>query len=213
MLPVKTDTRNGYNAIDRILKTYLALFLFSCHFVFAQSEIEKKKIFPTAAVALQYAGSIGWVTTGYFRQSANKKVELGLLYGYTPESLGGEIHSFALKFIYEPFKINTEPGFQIEPVQTGLFITQNFSNNLSWTWSKKYDRGYYWWTNSLRFHLFLGPQVSYMFNAKVVDKISFYFEANTNDLYVFSYFANDNARSLSLYDIIFFGVGSKVYFK
>lgn len=193
------------------MKGYLLIFLFSGQLLFAQSE--KKKIFPTSAVAVQYAGSIGWLSAGYFRQSTNKKFELGLIYGYTPESLGGEIHSFALKLIYEPFTIAVTPQLQIEPLQTGIFVTQNFSNNLFWSWSDKYDRGYYWWTNSMRFHFFLGTQASCVFNHKVVEKISFFFETNTNDLYVFSYFGNQNYRSLDLDDIFFFGIGSKVYFK
>ena len=192
------------------MKTLLLIFLLSTQFVFAQRE---KRIFPTSAVAVQYAGSIGWITMGYFRQSFNKKIEAGLLYGYTPESQGGEIQSFAFKLIYEPFKINIRPDIQIEPLQTGLFVTQNFSNNISWKWADKYDRGYYWWTNSMRFHVLLGSQASYVFNAKVVHKVSLYFEANTNDLYVFSYFGNNNSRSLSFYDIVFFGIGSKVYFQ
>lgn len=192
------------------MKACILIFLLSCQAIFAQSE--KKKILPTSAIAVQYAGSIGWLSAGYFRQSANKKIELGAVYGYTPESLGGEIHSFALKFIYEPFIITINQHLQIEPLQTGIFITENFANNLFWSWSDKYDSGYYWWTNNMRFHFFLGTQASYVFKNKTLKKISFYFETNTNDLYVFSYFDNDNYRSLDLDDIFFFGIGSKVYF-
>ena len=162
---------------------------------------------------MQYAGSIGWLTAGYFRQSTNEKIELGLLYGYTPESLGGEIHSLALKFIYEPLQINISNRFQLEPIQTGIFIVQNFSNNLYLSWPDKYDRGYYWWTNSLRFHVFLGVQAGYILDDRMVRKISFYFEANTNDLYIASYVSNYNSQSISIDEIFFFGTGLKIYFQ
>jgi hypothetical protein len=193
------------------LKSYTLLFLFLSQFLFAQTG--KKKIFPTTAAGLQYAGSIGWLSAGYYRQAANKKIELGFLYGYTPEFAGGKVHAFALKFIYEPFCINVKPDFQIEPLQAGIFVTQNFAKNLYLTWPDKYHSGYYKWASSLRVHVFFGTQVSYILNDKAVQKISFYFETNTNDLYYRSYARHDNLHSLNLTEIFFFGIGSKVYFQ
>ena len=193
------------------MKSLTLLFLFFSQFLFAQTE--KKKIFPTEAAGIQFAGSIGWLSAGYFRQAANKKIELGFLYGYTPEFAGGRIHTIALKFIYEPFRLNVNPDIQIEPLQAGAFFTQNFARNLYISWPEKYNTSYYKWISSLRIHVLLGSQVSYILNDKVVQKISFYFEANTNDLYYRSLRANSNKHSLALDEIIFFGIGSKVYFE
>ncbi|MBK5286570.1 MAG: hypothetical protein JJE25_14335 [Bacteroidia bacterium] len=193
------------------MKSFTLLFLLFSQFLFAQSE--KKKILPTAGAGIQFAGSIGWLSAGYFRQSANKKIELGFLYGYTPVFAGGNIHTIALKFIYEPFRINVKPDIQIEPIQAGVFFTQNFAKNLYISMPEKYKAGYYKWISSLRIHVFLGLQVSYILNDKVVQKISFHFEANTNDLYYRSYTVHNNRNSLDLSEIIFFGIGSKVYFQ
>jgi len=193
------------------LKIRIVILIMMVLSVFAKAE--HHRILPMSVAAVQYAGSIGWLTMGYFRQSTNKKIELGLLYGYTPEALGGEIHSIALKFIYEPYRMAIKNSFQIEPIQTGLFVTQNFTKNLYLGWPDKYDPGYYWWTCSTRFHVFLGNQVSWMIQSKTVEKVSLYFEANTNDLYLFSYLGNKNYKSLSVDDIIFFGIGSKIYFQ
>jgi hypothetical protein len=193
------------------LKSFTLLFLFFSQFLFAQTE--KKKILPTSVAGIQFAGSIGWLSAGYYRQAANKKIELGLLYGYTPEFAGGKIHTIALKFIYEPFRLNVKPDIQIEPLQAGVFFTQNFARNLFISWPEKYNAAYYNWISSLRFHVFFGSQVSYILNDKVVQKISFYFEANTNDLYIRSFNVHNNRHSLDLDEIIFFGIGSKVYFE
>jgi len=172
-----------------------------------------KKTFPLQAVTLQFAGSTGFLTAGYSRQSAAGKVDLGLLYGYTPEFAGGEdLHTANLKFIYQPFNLRIAPAFFIQPVQTGIFISQHFGKNLSFRWPEKYKKGYYWWLPSTRLHLLLGSQVSYFPENKKIKRVAFYFEANTNDLYVASYSANRNYRSIPFYDIIFFGMGTRIYF-
>ena len=193
------------------MKKLTLLLLFCSQFLFAQ--IEKRKILPTSVAVVQYAGSIGWLSAGYFRQSFNEKIELGLLYGNTPESKGGEIHALVFKIIYEPLQINLNEKFQIEPIQAGVFIVQNFSNNLHMKWPDKYDKGYYWWTNSMRFHVFLGAQAGYVLDNPVIRKISLYFEVNTNDLYLASYVSNNNANTLGIDEIFFFGTGLKIYFQ
>lgn len=189
---------------------HIILLIFLNQFLFAQSE--KKKFFPTSAVGIQFFGSIGWLSAGYYRQSANKKLELGFSYGYTPEFAGGRIHSLVLKFIYEPFRINIKPYFQIEPLQTGIFLSKNFGKNLHFSWPDKFVGGYYWWPNSMLVHIFLSMQASYVLNDRFVQKISFYFETNTNYLYIVSYLDHQNRNSLHFHNIFFFGLGLKVYF-
>jgi len=213
MLSSEIDKWQYNNTNDSILKKvciYIILLIFFSQILFAQSE--KKKFFPTSAVGLQFFGSVGWLSVGYFRQTANKKLELGFTYGYIPEFAGGRIHTLALKFIYEPFRINIKPHFQFEPLQTGVFISKSFGKNLHFSWPDKFVGGYYWWPNSILAHIFLSMQASYVLNDRFVQKITFYFETNTNDLYVISYIDNNNRSSLHFTNIFFFGFGSKVYF-
>ena len=212
MLYYKINTWNNYKRTNYILKTTIIFFLLSSHILFAQEE-KKTKIFPTAALSLQYAGSIGWLSAGYFRQTNNEKIELGFVYGFTPKFVGGNINTIGLKFIYNPIKIQVNNTISFEPIQTGFFITQNFGHNLHIKWPDQYEEQYYNWTNSTRFHIFLSTQASYTLNTKRVKKIAMYFETNTNELYFNSYMGNNNWKSLSITDIFFFGIGAKVYFQ
>jgi hypothetical protein len=138
-------------------------------------------------------------------------VEIGAVYGYTPPAFGGALHSVSLKFTYIPFHVHFLDRMSWEPIQTGLFVAQNFGKNLYLHWPEKYPKHYYWWSSSLREHVFLSTQLSCNVNYKRLSRISGYFEANTNDLYVYSYFPNRGA--LSLYDIICFGIGLKADFR
>ena len=194
------------------MKTTIILFLLTSHILFAQEE-KKTKIFPTEALSLQYAGSIGWLSAGYFRGTKNEKIEFGFVYGFTPKFVGGNINTIGLKFIYNPIKIQVNNTISFEPIQTGFFITQNFGHNLHIKWPDQYEEQYYNWTNSTRFHIFLSTQASYTLNTKRVKKIAMYFETNTNELYFNSYMGNNNWKSLSITDIFFFGIGAKVYFQ
>ena len=142
-----------------------------------------------------------------FQANSQQKIELGLLYGHTPQAFGGPLNSFTLKFIYNPFKIDFSPTVRFEPIQAGLFITGWFGENVDLSWSNRYPKGYYWWQSSTRKHAFVSTQMSFMM--KKVDRLSLYFEANTNDLYLYNYLPN---KTVNFYDIIFYGLGIKLYF-
>jgi hypothetical protein len=160
---------------------------------------------------LQYAGSTGFLNAGVGKRTASEKLELGLMYGHTPKTFGGPLHSFTLKFLYSPWQIKFREVI-FEPVQPGLFICQHFGKNVEVLWPRsQYPRGYYWWPRSLRRHLFVSSAVSFNTGFKEFRRASFYFETNTNDLYLFSYLNKKNYNTLSFYDIIFFGLGVKVY--
>ena len=187
---------------------YILAFLFFLTTIFAQSRLQQA--FPKSAITAQFAGSTGLVTAGFSKVSARDKIEVGLLYGYTPRRYG-DLNALVLKGTYNPFHITITEKIKLEPIQTGLFISQNFGKNLGLKWGEEYPYGYYWWSRSTRFHFFISTQASYKLDTKYMDRLSLYFEANTNDLYVFSYVPNRNA--LSLYDIFFFGTGIKLYLK
>ena len=145
---------------------------------------------------------------------AADKLELGLLYGHTPKRFGGPLHSLTLKFLYSPWRIKIGERFLLEPLQPGVFLARHFGNHLAMRWPRdQYPRQYYWWPRSLRTHIFLSTAVSMRSGSKMFRRFSLYFEANTNDLYISSYGGKRNYRSLTLYDIIFFGSGVKAYLR
>lgn len=167
--------------------------------------------FPTTVITAQYGGSTGFLSFGLSKATAHHKFEIGLLYGNVPKSMGGVNNSITIKTTVNPFRIHAFKHILVEPLQTGLFMSRNFGEHLGPNWSSNYPNGYYWWTRSIRFHFFIGTQVSYKIEKKHIDRISAYFEANTNDLYLYSYFPNRN--TIRLYDIFFFGTGIKLYIR
>lgn len=176
--------------------------------------MKKSKVLPMTAATIQFAGSTGFLTAGVFKGTKSERAQIGLLYGYTPEAFGGTLHSLSLKFLFNPARIELGRSFYSEPLQAGIFLCQNFGRNLDLTWPSKYPKDYYWWTPSLRGHVFFSATLGFRTpRLKHLDRIAGYFEANTNDLYFASYVSKNNHTSLSLYDIIFFGTGLKFYFK
>jgi hypothetical protein len=202
------------NNYFQMKKLILFFILVCCMFstVYAQSDSSKikpkgiKYILPKSSWAMQYAGSIGFASVGYFRQTQNEKIELGFLYGHTPQKYGGPLNSLTLKLIYNPFKIKLSNKVRFEPIQTGLFITGWFGENTDISWSSRYPKGYYFWQSNMRKHIFVSSQFSLLLHR--VERVSLCFEANTNDLYMYTYAVNKN---LSLSDIIFYGIGLKIY--
>ena len=174
----------------------------------AVSQHEKKS--NTAAV-MQFAGSTGSVTTGLFKSYRNELFQLGLQYGYTPQK-ENDLHSVSLKALYNPYTVSISRKLEFHPLQTGVFVSQNFGRTLPILWSDHYPKHYYWWPPSLRSHFFLGTAASVKPQSGVFSKISLYFEANTNDLYLASFLDNKNHKTLTLYDIFFFGTGVKAWF-
>ena len=198
------------------MKNYLIIIALVCLLVFCSITLAKGNIknwLPRKSyVSLQYAGSIGTISAGYFRTTQNNIFEIGFTYGYLPKALGGEIHTIAIKANFNLVRIKVKEKILIEPIQIGSFVTHNFGNNLGLDWNdKQYPDDYYWWPRSIRFHISLGSQVSYKMNHNSIDRIGMYIEANTNDLYMSSFSGNNQA--LKITDIIFLGVGVKVYFK
>lgn len=167
--------------------------------------------FPKTAFTAQFAGSTGLYTFGISKVSRYDKLELGLLYGRVPKPFGGINSSLVLKFIYNPFHFDVTEKIKSEPVQTGLFMNQNFTKDRSLFWGDAYPKGYYWWPRSTRLHFFVSTQLALRIEKKHIERLAWYFEANTNDLYLYSYFPN--TRSMSLYDVFFFGTGLKLYLR
>jgi hypothetical protein len=170
-----------------------------------------RKVFPTTALSAQFAGSVGLVSFGYWGLRPAQKLELGIIYGNTPMTFGGQLHKDSLKLIYNPFHVSFSPRLRFDPVQASFFFTNWWGENLHSSWSSRYPKGYYWWQSSLRKHIALSTQFNYIINRNKLDRLAIYFEANTNDLYlVYDYLPNMESRSF--YSTVFYGVGCKLYF-
>lgn len=190
---------------------FRSLCLISCLWIWVSVQAQGDPVFPKSVLGAQFAGSTGLVSAGFAKVSARERVELGLVYGYLPKAYGGVNHSLSLKFTYNPFQLRLWKRLSVEPLQLGAFVCQNFNRNLDLFWGNKYPKNYYWWPRSTRFHPFVSAQAGYIIGRPHLDRLMYYFEVNTNDLYIASFFPNQ--RALGLYDILFFGMGLKLYLR
>ena len=184
---------------------YLSLLFF-----FLQ-EVQAQKFRRNTSYAIQYAGSVGFLSGGLYKHHVKDKLSIGLVYGFTPKNVGGPLGSLSLKVKYNPFHIKVYRNLSIEPIQIGFFLAQNFGKNIDFKWGHQYAKGYYWWGSSFRQHAFFSTQLSLVLPKGCFSKASLYLEANTNDLYVYSYFSNRN--TITLYDIFFLGIGAHFYLR
>ena len=172
---------------------------------------QRDPLFPKSFAVAQFAGSTGLLSVGFSKVSRCDKIELGLLYGFLPKAYGGVNHSVSLKFAWNPWQLRLLKKLRIEPLQLGGFICQNFNKGAEPAWGSRYPKNYYWWPRATRFHPAVSAQLAYVAGTRHIDRLAYYFEANTNDLYIASYFPNRHA--LSVYDIVFFGMGLKLYLR
>lgn len=188
---------------------HILILLLIANICFSQSFIKRK--FPNTSADIQFAGSVGLLSAGVSKISKKENIEIGFSFGHLPHNFGGSVQTVNLKFRCNPLSLKCFKGLSLQPIQTGVFISQSFGEKLPFDWPVKYPKGYYWWNPSLRYHFFFGTQISYSLNKSLLKKISCYVEANTNDLYIYSFIPN--SKALSIYDIFFLGIGTKLHFR
>lgn len=174
-----------------------------------------KFLIPDGAV-IQHAGSIGYLSAGInYDLFRKKRGSLDFMYGYLPESKGGNFSTATVKFAYRPFEIKANQWLTIYPINPGTFISYTLDKNFDLTWDKdQYPKGYYYWSEALRFHAAFGTEfkinTNKLISSKKIKSISLYYEINTNDVYVINYFLNK--RYLDITGIFKAGVGLKASF-
>lgn len=168
-----------------------------------------KKLIPREFIG-QYAGSIGFISLGANYSLAKKHIDVGLLYGYVPKSLGGRLDVLSLKFKYNPLELKLGDQHKLYPFNPTVFVSGTLNKHFYYKWpTNQYPKDYYWWNSALRIHLGFDVEYEYMLKGnQFVKFISLYTELNTNDLYLNSYFMN--RKFLTLGSILKLGFGVKV---
>ncbi|MCU0430583.1 MAG: hypothetical protein MUF42_11495 [Cytophagaceae bacterium] len=133
-----------------------------------------KNRLPISLVQMQFAGSIGMVSLGYFKTGLRERIKVGVMGGYTPEEFGGKrLGSITLKFGYTPIRFLIKNRLEWKPIAAGIFLTQHLGENLHLRWPKQYKRGYYYWTNSLRQHAFVATHINYLLKKGLFKRLDF----------------------------------------
>lgn len=160
---------------------------------------------PHTVLSAQYAGSIGLGAVGWHRRTADERLDLGLLYGYLPERLGGTVHTATFAVGWLPWQLGLGDRLRWVPVRAGAFVVLALGPGLHVTRPPQFERGYYWWTENFRQHLHLGTELRLRLDRGPFAHAGLWLQANTNDLYLYSWWPNRTAIPFG--DIVQLGLG------
>jgi hypothetical protein len=193
----------------KILFFMLGLFLSSGY----AATLDRVKPFLPDHCKLQFAGSIGFLSTGIGYTFLNNRIDLELYYGFVPSFAGNYfLHSVTLKNGYHFLRKKLKHTWSITPLSIGLFTNYAFGDQFYLFLPKNYPDGYFFWSSALRCHIFLGTDMEKTLSRPFmcIRQVGGYLEFNSNDLYLVSFFGNIDY--FSILDIIRMGMGMKISF-
>ncbi|PSR56900.1 hypothetical protein AHMF7605_27085 [Adhaeribacter arboris] len=194
------------------LFAYLMCFPF-CGFAQEwQTIYAKRKWYLPDHTVVQFAGNIGFLAVGPGYSLAQDKINLDILYGYTPSfEAETSIHTLTGKFIYSPWQNRIKPGYIWEPLKFGAGVSYSLGSQFYTTLPRHYPDGYYFWPTSFRLTPFVGTSISKAVgnSNSLIKQVQGYTEAGTHDLAILSLTTN---KALSPWDIISFAFGVKLKF-
>jgi hypothetical protein len=130
---------------------------------------------------MQLAGNQGLVSLGPGYNFLDHRFEIDLMYGYTPESIGGcDIHSFSIKRSVLFLQGKPRNRWDLQ-VSAGITTIYTVSQNTYLVFPDHYPDGYYS-PNIIHNQLFLGLRVDYNSpDNPLSQKISVYYEVGMLD--------------------------------
>lgn len=162
-------------------------------------------------IAVQYAGSTGWMGIGAGYDILKQHARVGIQYGFVPEEKGGKLHILSNSFFFKPFVLHSAGRVDFNPLDVGVKTSYHFGDQFYLNWPSRFPDGYYWWKSALRIHLATETSLTFKLkNTGRAKSVTTYLELNSSDLYMISYV--QNFRSLSIPDIVKAGVGLRVGF-
>lgn len=171
---------------------------------------QEKRYVPDFLTA-QYAGSIGFLSIGAGYKVLKDNAMLSLQYGYVPERKGGKLNILSAKLLFNTGIVPLSPRTTFEPLSAGIMISYHFGSEFQSRWpGHRYPDGYYWWRTSLKVHVNTQTSFTYKLTSDRFESITGFLDLNVNELYLVSYL--QNARSLSLRDIVKVGYGVRLNF-
>ncbi len=177
----------------------------------------KDWIEPSGA-SFQYAGNIGYFSTGPIWNIYKHKVEFSTMVGFIPTRYSRTDHVIlTLKLNYN-FKtsIRLNETTVLKPFNLSAMSTRFFGEHFNrYRDDSKYEDYYYRWGPYLRLGFSNQIHLSKELDSKWFKSVNVYFDTSMWDLYLNSYFAHENYKSkvMDFGDLITFGIGITTYFK
>jgi hypothetical protein len=137
-------------------------------------------------VPIQFAGNIGFLSTGVGYTSNHENYQLSLLYGYAPRVIAGaEIHTIAAKNIF-PLSRHAMRNNQTLIPYVGLGLMVEISANSFFRQPDHYPEGYYDFPKNLHVTGYAGAKLQRLFpdEFSMFRGVEFFAEAGTVDIYL-----------------------------
>ena len=137
--------------------------------------------------------------------------ETHLLFGYIPkyDSKRAKL-TMTLKENYIPWSIYLDDGWNLEPLECGLYFNTVFGHEF---WAKqpaKYSSGYYPFSTKFRPNVFVGQRITKTVpnnRRRYIKSITAFYELSTCDIYFMTFFRNGKA---DFWDVFGLSLGLKV---
>jgi hypothetical protein len=161
---------------------------------------------------VQYAGSIGYFSTGLGYDVLKSKARFSTHFGVVPQKRGGALNVVSAKLFFKTATITVWNRVRMNPVDIGVMGSFHYGDNFETRWPEGvHPKGYYWWHPALRAHLGMESSLSYQFKKDhPLRSVTGYVEFNTNELYFISFI--QNIRTVSFWDVVKIGTGARVNF-
>jgi hypothetical protein len=161
---------------------------------------------------LQTGGYVGSVGAGLGYAAFADRLNVTLLYGFTPaDRAGHDVHAAKLSVDFRPFDLGRVP-VRVVPFYVGAGLLYAFGGEYFTRLPARYrriDTNYYPPT-ALHWMVQLGAELDYVPAHGAIERHGLYYEVGTMDSYVFSLF--ENPKRVRLIDILASTVGYRLAF-
>lgn len=145
-----------------------------------------KKWYEPHFIPLQFAGNIGFLSTGVGYTSNNRNYQLALMYGYVPQSVAkSTIHAITAKNNF-PFGIYGLKNNKTLIPYLGLGLTVEVGGNAFFRMPSHFPESYYDFPKNLHVIAYGGARLQHFFDEDVrwLRGMEFFGEAGTVDVYL-----------------------------
>jgi hypothetical protein len=156
---------------------------------------------------LQTGGFVGTVAAGLGYAAFDDILNVSLLYGYTPDE-GGDVHALELSAAARPFELGFD-RVRVVPLYLGIGLLGTWGRRYYLDLPDQYPDDYYP-PNALQPVLFVGSELDWVSNGKVVERQGLYFELKTLTTFVARYARNPEVVDFE--DIVAGCVGYRIAF-
>ena len=158
---------------------------------------------------IQFAGSIGFLSTGFGYHFFKDKLYSELLYGYVPKSISKaeNISTISIKNTFPIYRFKAK-NYTLTPI-SGFTVSVETDNNSFISLPSKFPEDYYA-SNAFHGTVFMGGLAHKDFkNNKVIKGVDYYYEFGTVVTYLYY---STTQKNVSLTDIFSSAIGINFYF-